>query len=282
MATRPITVKPAQEVLEHVFVSPRVVDRTAYEEMTAELRGLAERVGEQARALASSSAEAEAARASAAKSALDVLQRVTQAERQLGAALGRVTEASALAESAAERATRGHEAMATLASAATEHLKAFEAGCAEAVRDATQRLNTVRVDLDTRFSAVTAIAGLRMQRARVDLDAQAEAMEREATNAAERSRTAITDAVRALDADLVPRVAALRDALEDAERRADEALMRVSRLSGAELAPIEALCERLERAVTEATRAGMALAKAAAPARAATRAKPGPGRARKA
>ncbi|MFN0134295.1 MAG: hypothetical protein ACKVW3_17415 [Phycisphaerales bacterium] len=263
MAAHPITVKPAQEVLDQVFLSPRVVDRDAYDQMTADLRALLERVAQLAKALESAAAVDQAARTAAAQAVHETLQRVTAAERQLGKALGQVAEAQALAQSAAERAARGHESLAAASAAANEHLKAFEAGCAAAVHDATSRLNTVRVDLDSRFAAVSAIAGLRLQRARIDLDAQAETVEKSASEATERSRASIADAARALDAELGPKVELLRQALADAERRADETAMRVARLSAADIEPIAELCDRLERAIGDATAARITLAKPA-------------------
>jgi hypothetical protein len=269
-----------EEALDQVFLTPRVVDQRAIEEMTGSLRGLVTDAAAQSRALAAASTEVKLLSENLREAARELQSRVELAVRVVPTIDQRVGTAERLLETtaagmterlreAAESVVKDDEHVRRRVTEAVERAAGEAAGRLEEIQtrlnvatarceELLDRLGEAQRTIDAATDgAVVRITGLleRLQAA----ERQATMPEPQATEACVRLGAAMSEAERRAQVFAT----GLEASLADAERRAGEIAERAARVQTERL---EQAAERartvgdgLARLVNEADRMGQAL-----------------------
>lgn len=213
---------PASSVAESVFLSPRLIDKAAFDQFASQLRGLVETAATQADALRSASVEA---------------QRLHSGLReQSGKHAESLEAAKSLARSLSERVS-GVEAVLARAQGLGQLADAFE-------QRAQQIADAKASALEQRFGQIVDQFGARAQE-------RVQAAAAQATSAIELSRAERDAAKKQIETAVLPAAELLRAHVERAQRLLEGG-------PTGDTSPLT-LCERLERASARAQQATEAL-----------------------
>ncbi len=214
--------KPARDVIDQVFLSPRVLDKAAFEEFSSIVKHLIERASEATKALQLSAAQAENVHKRLAESAPIIESRLTGAGAAISTLDARTTEVRAALNKAAECALRAENAQAQAERVATEGAAKVEASITAATQNGQNTLENTRASVEVRAreiaeTALRAIeaAGQRLE----DLEAQSAARLTEVVEQASKS-------------------------IRDLEERLHQITGRIATLTGVGLGGIASLCDR--------------------------------------
>ncbi len=237
MNTSNAALRTVSETVDQVFLSPRVVDKAAFEEFSVALRGLIDQASERASAVERATVRAAQVHARVSESGAEMETRVTSAANALVAAEARALEAQSLLTRATERLCDAKNFEARFGDVVREQTAAFEGRIAELAGRATAQVDGLEVRLsqlseqlelmaregEDRVNALAGrIEGLLSADERAD---ETRAMLAQATLDAvgtiERSM-ATRDALRAEVAIVTERIRGLQGELTGAVRRARE------------------------------------------------------------
>jgi chromosome segregation ATPase len=195
--------RSASEIVDQVFLSPRVVDRTAFEEFGTALRGLLEEAAGQARAVEAAAARAEQVQRRLGDHGPEVEARITGAANALTSAEAKALEAKAMLTKATDHLARAQTFEACVETFLRERLMAFQAKLDEAMVVHGQRVLSINDEAERRTHELESRVGqlaLRISQLSRDtegalgeLDARTRAFQR-TTNSAEEACSALAQA----------------------------------------------------------------------------------------
>lgn len=214
--------KPIRDVIDQVFLSPRVMDKAAFEEFSSIVKHLIERAGEAGKALHGAAVYAESVHKRLAESAPIIESRLTGAGAAIATLEARTSEVRAALVKAAKCAQRAENAHANTERIAAENVSQVEAKIAATMQNGLNTLENTRANVEVRAretaeSALRAIeaAGQRLE----DLEAQSAARLTEVVEQAGRS-------------------------IHELEERLHQITGRIATLTGAGLGALASQCDR--------------------------------------
>lgn len=214
--------KPVRDVIDQVFLSPRVLDKAAFDEFASIVKQLIEHASEATRSLQTSAAQAEAVHKRLAESAPVIESRLTGAGAAITTLDARTAEVRAALNKAAECAIR-----AETAQAATE-----------------QRTSEIMSQLESRIAGITKNGHDAMENARAAVEFRA----RETAETALRAIEAAGHRLEDLEAQSAARLTALVErtaqSIQELEDRLNQLTGRIATLTGAGLSAVASLCDR--------------------------------------
>lgn len=222
MTRQTLEPKPSRDVVDQIFLSPRVLDKAAFEELSTIARQLIERAAEATKALHASAAQAEQVHQRLAEAAPIIESRLTGAGAAITTLDARTAEVRAALIKAAECAARAENAQAQAELIATQGAAKVEARLAAATESGQNTLENVRaaVEVRAREIAETALRAIEAAGQRLeDLETQTSAR--------------LTDVVEHAT-----------QSINDLEARLNQLTGRIATLAGAGLGGIAALCDR--------------------------------------
>lgn len=214
--------KPVRDVVDQVFLSPRVLDKAAFDEFSSTVKQLIERASEASRSLQAAAAHAEAVHRKLAETAPVIESRLTGAGAAITTLDARTAEVRATLNKAAECALRAETAQSATQQSAAETLAQIEARIAAATKNGHDALENARaaVEVRARETAETALRAIEAAGSRLeDLESQSAA---QLTALVERTARSIQE-------------------LED---RLNQITGRIATLTGAGLGAMASLCDR--------------------------------------
>jgi hypothetical protein len=214
--------KPTREVIDQVFLSPRVLDKAAFEEFTSIIKQLIERASEATKALQTSAVQAEAIQKKLAESAPLIESRLTGAGAAIATLDARTAEVRAALNKAAECAVRAETAQVNAERIAADGAAQVETRLNAATHSGQNTLENVRagVELRAREIAESALRAIEAAGARLeDLEAQSAARLTDVVEQAGRS-------------------------MQQLEERLNHITGRIATLTGAGLGAMSSLCDR--------------------------------------
>lgn len=214
--------KPVRDVIDQVFLSPRVLDKAAFDEFSSIVKQLIERASEATRSLQSAAAQAEAVHKRLAESAPVIESRLTGAGAAITTLDARTSEVRAALNKAAECALRAETAQAAIEQRTTDTLSQVETRIASITRNGHDALENARaaVEVRARETAETALRAIEAAGQRLeDLEVQSAAR------------------VTAL-------VEKTAQSIQELEDRLNQITGRIATLTGAGLGAVASLCDR--------------------------------------
>jgi hypothetical protein len=222
MTRQTLEPKPVRDTIDQVFLSPRVLDKAAFEEFTGIIRQLIERAAEDTKSLQFAAMQAEAIHRRLAEAAPLIESRLTGAGEAIRSLDAKATEIRMSLNKVAECALRAETAQARIDQVAREREGQLESSLAAAVQSGKIALDSIKAGVEERGreigeSALRAIEAAADRLA--DLEARASAKLIAITEIAEKSVAAT-------------------------ESRLNDIAARVANLAGAGLSGVSALCDR--------------------------------------
>jgi hypothetical protein len=214
--------KPIRETIDQVFLSPRVLDKAAFEEFTGIIKQLIERAAEDTRSLQLAAAQAESVHKRLAEVAPLIEARLTGASEAIRALDAKASEIRASLNKAAECALRAENAQARIDQIARERESQLESSLAAAIQSGKSTLESLKATVEE----------------------QGRELGESALRAMEAAAQRLTD----LEAQTAARLASMSEQTAQAigvlEGRLNDMASRVANLAGAGLSGITALCDR--------------------------------------
>jgi len=213
MATQNSALSRIKNAVDQVFLSPRVVDRTAFEEFAGALRTLIDEAAANAQAVEAASLRAVQVHAHLNEAGPAMEARITGAANALAAAEARALEAQGLLSRASQHCLEAQTFDARLGQIASERVASFESLLTQAAARHQQHLQSIEEDFRQRLAATA--AGLSSQ---LDEVAQrAHTLESRTAEIADRLASLATEATASYG-DATARLDALTTASTNAER----------------------------------------------------------------
>jgi hypothetical protein len=214
--------KPLRETIDQVFLSPRVLDKAAFEEFTRIIRQLIERAAEDTKSLQLAASQAEAVYKRLSDVAPLIEARLTGAAEAIRALDAKASEVRSSLNKAAECALRAETAQARIDQIARERESQLESSLAAAVQSGKSTLETVKATVEEHGREIG----------------------ESALRAMEVAAQRLTD----IEAQTAARLDAMTEqaghTIADLEARLNDMATRVANLAGAGLSGITALCDR--------------------------------------
>ncbi len=224
MTRQTLETKPSRDILDQVFLSPRVLDKAAFEEFAAIMKQLIERAAQDTKNLQTAAAQAEQVHKRLAEVAPLFEARLTGAGEVIRSLDTRTAEVRAALGKAAESAITAQTAKAEVEQLIRDCPAQFEA-----------RLNT---------ATETCMGTLQTVKARVESTAQ------ELGESALRAMEVADVRLKDVESLAAARISALADQAEKViqglETRLNEVSQRITMLAGAGISGIQNLCDRAE------------------------------------
>ncbi len=224
MNPQTLETKPSRDVLDQVFLSPRVLDKTAFEEFAGVMKQLIERATDDTKKLETAAAHAETVQKKLAETAPLIEARLTGAGEVIRSLDTRTAEVRAALGKAAESAVTAQTAKAEI----------------------EQLIRDCPAQFEARLTAATEQSLTTLQSVKARVEGAAQELGESALRAMEVADVRLKD-VESLSA---ARIGAMADQAERVilglEARLEEVSQRITTLAGAGLSGIQTLCDRAE------------------------------------
>lgn len=224
MDRQTLETKPSRDILDQVFLSPRVLDKTAFEEFASIMKQLIERAAQDTRSLQSAAAQAELVQKRLAEIAPLIESRLTGAGEAIRSLDTRTAEVRAALGKAAESAVTAQTAKAEIEQLIRDCPAQFEARLAAAAQSGATALEAVKNKIE--FTA------------------------QELGEAALRAMEGADARLKDVESLSAARIGAMADQAERVilglEARLNEVSQRITMLAGAGLSGIQNLCDRAD------------------------------------
>jgi uncharacterized phage infection (PIP) family protein YhgE len=155
MKTQTIELKPARETIENVFLSPRVLDRAAFDDFSSAIKTLIERVTADTRGLQAAATQADAVHRRLSELAPVVERNITQAAGTLESVQTLNDQARATLAQATSAAERVSNMEQSLGHAIEARLGLFEARLSRMAEAAEAQISTLQAQLESRLGTVS-------------------------------------------------------------------------------------------------------------------------------
>jgi len=222
MSRQTLEPKNSREVIEQVFLSPRVLDKAAFDEFTSIIKQLIERATEATQSMQASAAQADAIHRRLADSAPLIESRLTGAGAAIATLDARTADVRAALAKAAECAVR-----------------------AEAAQTSAERIATEgALQVESRLAAATQSGQNTLENARAAVEVRAREVAESALRAIEAAGSRLADIEAQSAARLTAVVEQASKSLRDLEEQLNQVTARITTLAGAGLGGIAALCDR--------------------------------------
>lgn len=224
MNPQTLETKPSRDVLDQVFLSPRVLDKTAFEEFAGVMKQLIERATQDTKKLETAAAHAETVQQKLAETAPLIEARLTGAGEVIRSLDTRTAEVRAALGKAAESAITAQTAKAEI----------------------EQLIRDCPAQFEARLTAATEQSLTTLQSVKARVEGAAQELGESALRAMEVADVRLKD-VESLSA---ARIGAMADqserVIQGLESRLNEVSQRITTLAGAGLSGIQTLCDRAE------------------------------------
>jgi hypothetical protein len=190
MATQNSALQRIKNAVDQVFLSPRVVDRSAFEEFAGQLRTLIEQAAKNAQAVEAASLRAVQVHAHLSETGPAMEGRISGAANALAAAEARALEAQGLLSRASQHCLEAQTFDARLSQIVAERVAAFESALALAAARHHQQFQAIEDDFRQRLAGASAAISSQLD----DVGQRAHTLEHRTAEIADRLSSLSTEA----------------------------------------------------------------------------------------